>query len=99
MRIISIANQKGGTAKTSTAHALATGAIYKGKRALAIDLDPQGNLTYIMGADANRAGSYEIMKKETGAAAVLRLPTLPGWFPPGPGSRWDGSQQGSGNGC
>ena len=72
MRIISIANQKGGTAKTSTAHALATGAIYKGKRALAIDLDPQGNLTYIMGADANRAGSYEIMKKETGAAATIQ---------------------------
>ena len=58
MRIISVANQKGGTAKTSTAHALATGAAYKGKRSLAIDFDPQGNLSFIMGADASRAGAY-----------------------------------------
>lgn len=72
MRIISVANQKGGTAKTSTAHALVTGAAYKGKRSLAIDFDPQGNLSFIMGADANRAGAYELMKQQVKAAQIVQ---------------------------
>ena len=72
MRIISVANQKGGTAKTSSAHALVTGATYKGKKALAIDFDPQGNLSFIMGADANRAGAYELMKQEARATEILQ---------------------------
>ena len=72
MRIISVANQKGGTAKTSTAHALATGAAYKGKRSLAIDFDPQGNLSFTMGADASRAGAYELMKQQAKAAQIVQ---------------------------
>ena len=72
MRIISVANQKGGTAKTSTAHALATGAAYKGKKSLAIDFDPQGNLSFIMGADASRAGAYELMKQQAKAAQIVQ---------------------------
>ena len=72
MRIISVANQKGGTAKTSTAHALVTGAAYKGKRSLAIDFDPQGNLSFIMGADASRAGAYELMKQHAKAAQIVQ---------------------------
>ena len=72
MRIISVDNQKGGTAKTSTAHALATGAAYKGKRSLAIDFDPQGNLSFIMGADASRAGAYELMKQQAKAAQIVQ---------------------------
>ena len=72
MRIISVANQKGSKAKTSTAHALVTGAAYKGKRSLAIDFDPQGNLSFIMGADANRAGAYELMKQQAKAAQIVQ---------------------------
>ena len=72
MRIISVANQKGGTAKTSTAHALATGAAYKRKNSLAIDFDPQGNLSFIMGADANRAGAYELMKQKAQAERIIQ---------------------------
>ena len=72
MRIIAIANQKGGTAKTTTATALTTGAAYKGKRTLAVDLDAQGNLSYIMGADANAAGSYELMKNQTTAKETIQ---------------------------
>lgn len=72
MRVIAVANQKGGTAKTSTAHALATGAAYKGKRALAIDFDPQGNLSFIMGADANQAGAYELMKQQATAKQTIQ---------------------------
>ena len=58
--IIAIRNQKGGTGKSTSAAALATAATYKGKRSLLIDLDPQGNASYIMGANLQDVGSYEL---------------------------------------
>ena len=70
MQIISVANQKGGTAKTSTVFALVTGAAYRGKKALAIDLDPQGNLSFIMGADISKPGTYEILTDQIQDAAA-----------------------------
>lgn len=62
MRVIAVANQKGGTGKTTTAWAIITGAAARGRRVLAVDADPQGSLTYIMGADANRPGVFDWMK-------------------------------------
>lgn len=47
-RITTIINQKGGVGKTSTAHALATGLNHRNYKALVVDADPQGNLSYIM---------------------------------------------------
>lgn len=55
MRITGIINGKGGVAKTSTAHALATGLGKGGYRALAIDYDRQGNLSLAYGADTTAA--------------------------------------------
>lgn len=60
--IVTIANQKGGTAKSTTAAALAQAAANRGKRCLALDLDPQGNLSFFLAADTARAGAFEMLE-------------------------------------
>ena len=59
--IIAIANQKGGQGKTTTAQAIATGAAQIGRKSLAIDLDPQGNLTFSMCGNGADVGAYELI--------------------------------------
>lgn len=59
--IITVAIQKGGGGKTTTAAALAQAAAYKGKSVLAIDLDPQANLTFALGATATGPGSRGLL--------------------------------------
>ena len=50
-RVICIANQKGGVAKTTTTMNLAAALAEQGKRVLCVDLDPQSNLTMSFGID------------------------------------------------
>ena len=70
--IITVSNQKGGTGKSTTAAAIATGAAYKGKKALAIDLDPQSNLSFIMGANPLDVGAYELMTQNATPAQLIQ---------------------------
>lgn len=62
--IVTVGNQKGGVGKTTTAHALATGLYFKGYKVLAVDMDPQANLSLTYGVNFNKPGIYEALKGE-----------------------------------
>jgi chromosome partitioning protein len=71
MKTITIANHKGGCAKTTTALNVAVTLANTGSRVLAVDLDPQGNLSASLGVDLqeleeNRHTSHRLMLDERG---------------------------------
>ena len=73
MPIIAIANQKGGVSKTTTTQAMTTLFNSRGKKTLAIDLDPQGNLSFAMQANLDGTPTiYNVLKKEVTTADILQ---------------------------
>jgi chromosome partitioning protein len=73
MRIVAVANQKGGVGKTTTSQALTAGLADKGYKVLGIDLDPQGNLSSACGSvNYNVPTIYELMKREVTAEETIQ---------------------------
>lgn len=78
MKIIAVSNQKGGVSKSTTSQALTTILNDKGKKTLAIDMDPQANLTFAMGAyEIDRPSIYDVLKGNASAEDILK-PTSSG---------------------
>ncbi len=81
-RLLAVANQKGGVAKTTTAVNLAACLAVLGREVLIVDMDPQGNASSALGLvhDSGTPGTYEILvggKSITDVAvAVADLPSL-----------------------
>ncbi len=73
-RIIAIANQKGGVGKTTTAINLSSCLAEKGKKVLAVDMDPQGNMTSGLGVDKNSIENtiYNLIIGESAVKEVLK---------------------------
>lgn len=65
MKSIAVINQKGGVGKTTTAATLATIWARGGKRVLAVDMDPQGNLGLMLGEmyDPERPTVYNVLSR------------------------------------
>src|SRR3954451_3275424 len=73
-RVLAFANQKGGVAKTTTTLNLGVALVEKGQRVLAIDLDPQGNLTMSQGwnPDEIERSMFDVLVHKLPITEIIR---------------------------
>jgi chromosome partitioning protein len=72
-QVLALANQKGGVAKTTTTLNLGVALAERGKRVLAVDLDPQSNLTMSQGVDPDdlERSMFDVLVHKTPIAEVI----------------------------
>lgn len=78
-RVLSVANQKGGVGKTTTAINLGTALSAIGERVLIIDLDPQGNASTGLGIDRRqrKASTYNVLVGDAELRDVVQPTAVP----------------------
>ncbi len=79
LRVLSVANQKGGVGKTTTAINLGTALAAVGERVLILDLDPQGNASTGLGItnDQRSLSSYEVLAGEVSLSEAIQETLVP----------------------
>jgi chromosome partitioning protein len=79
LRIIALANQKGGVGKTTTAINLGTALAAIGEHVLIVDLDPQGNASTGLGIDRRqrRLSTYDVLAGEAALAEAVQVTAVP----------------------
>jgi chromosome partitioning protein len=86
VKVVAVANQKGGVAKTTTVHSMGVALAQQGHRVLVIDLDPQACLTFSLGFDpdgvdsslhdvlVSRARLFEVVRPVPGVDGLSLVP-------------------------
>lgn len=85
VRVIAVANQKGGVGKTTTTVNVAAGLAELGRTVVVMDLDPQGNATQALGLDRGtlKQSAYDVLIDELPFEDAIMPTTTPGvWCVP-----------------
>jgi len=81
MRAIAVINQKGGVGKTTTVVNLGAALAAAGRRTVAVDLDPQANLTLHLGMELEEGApsTYRVLVGQSSFAEAIRPTSVPGF--------------------